>query len=140
MKKYFVGMPVFLMYSFIMLFGIAGFIWECLDVKRFVIFAFITSVLIPVIIEIFLCFTMLSYLVIYDDKIEKKLFGKSLITFLWSDIKEIRLDGVVIYISKKKLVRTKKEWDKKQYMFIFYTEKLAKKLKEKKDETTYINF
>ena len=79
-------------------------------------------------------------MVIYDDKTEKKLFGKSLITFLWSDIKEIRLDGVVIYISKKRLVRTKKEWDKKQYIFIFYTEKLAKKLKEKKDENTYINF
>ena len=47
--------------------------------------------------------------------------------FLWSDIKEIRLDGVVIYISKKTLVGTKKEWDKKQYIFIFYTEKLKEK-------------
>ena len=66
-------------------------------------------------------------MVIYDDKTEKKLFGKSLITFLWSDIKEIRLDGVVIYISKKTLVGTKKEWDKKQYIFIFYTENMKEK-------------
>ena len=90
-----------------------GFIWECVDRGGFIIFAFITSVLIPLGVEIMLIIIFGSYITIDENSIRKYLFRVLLRKYSWTDIREVRQTGVFIYISLVELTGSLKEWDKK---------------------------
>lgn len=140
MKKYYVGMPIVIICSIIFLISIMGFVWETIDVSRFVFFAFITSILIPLIIEIILIIIFCQYITIDENGIKKYIFRKIIVEYKWSDIKEIKADQGCVYISLYRLNGNKKVWDKKKYIYVMYSDKVIAKLKECIKEEIIINF
>lgn len=140
MKKYYVGMPIVIIWSIIFLISIMGFVWEMIDVSRFVFFAFITSILIPLIIEIILIIIFCQYITIDENGIKKYIFRKIIVEYKWSDIKEIKVDQGCVYISLYRLNGNKKAWNKKKYIYVMYSDKVIAKLKECIKEEIIINF
>ena len=117
-----------------------GFFWECLDVGYFVFLSFVSSILFPGSIEIVLFIIMMSYITIDDEKIVKKI-GKKIITiFKWEEVREIKLDGGFIYISKKELLGTRKEWNKNEFIFVYSSDELKETIKANIKSDIKINF
>ena len=79
MKKFFVGLPIVFICSIICLIAIIGFVWEVIDVGRFVPFAFITSIMLPLVLEIILIILLCQYIVIDEEGIKKYIFKKKII-------------------------------------------------------------
>ena len=140
MKKFFVALPIVFIWSIICLIAIIGFIWEVIDVGRFVPFAFISSIMIPLVLEIILIIFLCQYIVIDKEGIKKYIFKKKIIEFKWEEIKEIKIDMGTIYISIDFLNIEKKYWDKKKYIFIMYSNKAISTLKKYKKEGIIDNF
>ena len=82
MKKFFVGLPIVFIWSIICLIAIIGFFWEVIDVGKFVPFAFITSIMLPLVLEIVLIILavlialFLLTFIIYWFNIDMKLVRK----------------------------------------------------------------
>ncbi len=140
MKKFFVGLPVVFGMSILPLIGIAGFVWEITDVGGFVLFAFITSIVIPLILEIIVIVICCQYIIIDENGIRKYLFKKKIVEYKWEDIKEIRVYSVYIYISLELLKYEQKEWDRKKLIVIMYSDKAFDALKKHIKEGIVINF
>ena len=140
MKKFFVGLPIVFIWSIICLIAIIGFVWEVIDVGRFVPFAFITSIMLPLVLEIILIILLCQYIVIDEEGIKKYIFKKKIVEYKWEDIKEIKSDMGAIYISLDFLKGEKKYWDKKRYIFIMYSDKAISTLKKFKKEWIIDNF
>ena len=140
MKKFFVGLPIVFIWSIICLIAIIGFFWEVIDVGKFVPFAFITSIMLPLVLEIILIILLCQYIVIDEEGIKKYIFKKKIVEYKWEDIKEIKTDMGAIYISLDFLKGKKKYWDKKRYIFIMYSDKAISTLKKYKKEWIIDNF
>ena len=140
MKKFFVGLPIVFIWSIICLIAIIGFFWEVIDVGKFVPFAFITSIMLPLVLEIILIILLCQYIVIDEEGIKKYIFKKKIVEYKWEDIKEIKIDMGAIYISLDFLKGEKKYWDKKRYIFIMYSDKAISTLKKHKKEWIIDNF
>ena len=140
MKKFFVGLPIVFIWSIICLIAIIGFFWEVIDVGKFVPFAFITSIMLPLVLEIILIILLCQYIVIDEKGIKKYIFKKKIVEYKWEDIKEIKTDIGAIYISLDFLKGEKKYWDKKRYIFIMYSDKAISTLKKFKKEWIIDNF
>lgn len=140
MKKFFVGLPIVFFWSIICLIAIIGFFWEVIDVGKFVPFAFITSIMLPLVLEIVLIILLCQYIVIDEKGIKKYIFKKKIIEYKWEEIKEIKIDMGAIYISLDFLKGEKKYWDKKRYIFIMYSDKAISTLKKYKKEWIIDNF
>lgn len=140
MRKHFVGLPVVIIFSIIMLIGVVGFIWESLDVGYFVPFAFITSIAIPFILEIILVIIFCQYIIIDNRGIKKYFFGKILKEFTWLEIHEIRAQQGAIYISKEELIGQVKQWNRKKYIYLMYSDSLALDIKKYALVQIKINF
>ena len=140
MKKFFVGLPIVFIWSIICLIAIIGFFWEVIDVGKFVPFAFITSIMLPLVLEIILIILLCQYIVIDEKGIKKYIFKKKIVEYKWEDIKEIKSDMGAIYISLDFLKGEKKYWDKKRYIFIMYSDKAISTLKKFKKEWIIDNF
>ena len=140
MKKFFVGLPIVFISSIICLIAIIGFFWEVIDVGRFVPFAFITSIMLPLVLEIILIILLCQYIVIDEEGIKKYIFKKKIVEYKWEEIKEIKIDMGAIYISLDFLKGEKKYWDKKRYIFIMYSDKAISTLKKYKKEWIIDNF
>lgn len=140
MKKFFVGLPIVFIWSIICLIAIIGFFWEVIDVGKFVPFAFITSIMLPLVLEIILIIFLCQYIVIDEEGIKKYIFKKKIVEYKWEDIKEIKIDMGAIYISLDFLKGEKKYWDKKRYIFIMYSDKAISTLKKYKKEWIIDNF
>ena len=111
-----------------------GFVWEVIDVCRFVPFSFITSIILPLVLEIILIALFCQYIVIDEKGIKKYIFKKKIVEFIWEDIREIKIDMGAIYISLDFLKGEKKCWDKKKYVFIMCSDKAINTLKKYKKE------
>ena len=118
MKKFFVGLPIVFIWSIISLIAIIGFFLEVIDVGKFVPFAFITSIMLPLVLEIILIILLCQYIVIDEEGIKKYIFKKKIVEYKWEEIKEIKIDMGALYISLDFLKSEKKYWDKKRYIFI----------------------
>ena len=140
MKKFFVGLPIVFIWSIICLIAIIGFFWEVIDVGEFVPFAFITSIMLPLVLEIILIILLCQYIVIDEEGIKKYIFKKKIVEYKWEEIKEIKIDMGAIYISLDFLKGEKKYWDKKRYIFIMYSDKAISTLKKYKKEWIIDNF
>lgn len=140
MKKFFVGLPIVFIWSIICLIAIIGFFWEVIDVGKFVSFAFITSIMLPLVLEIILIILLCQYIVIDEEGIKKYIFKKKIVEYKWEEIKEIKIDMGAIYISLDFLKGEKKYWDKKRYIFIMYSDKAISTLKKYKKEWIIDNF
>lgn len=140
MKKFFVGLPIVIIWSIICLIAIIGFFWEMIDVGKFVPFAFITSIMLPLVLEIILIILLCQYIVIDEEGIKKYIFKKKIVEYKWEEIKEIKIDMGAIYISLDFLNGEKKYWDKKRYIFIMYSDKAISTLKKYKKEWIIDNF
>ena len=140
MKKFFVGLPIVFIWSIISLIAIIGFFWEVIDVGKFVPFAFITSIMLPLVLEIILIILLCQYIVIDEEGIKKYIFKKKIVEYKWEEIKEIKIDMGAIYISLDFLKGEKKYWDKKRYIFIMYSDKAIISLKKYKKEWIIDNF
>ncbi|MGM9900337.1 MAG: hypothetical protein ACI32E_07160 [Bacilli bacterium] len=140
MKKFFVGLPIVFIWSIICLIAIIGFFWEVIDGGKFVPFAFITSIMLPLALEIILIILLCQYIVIDEEGIKKYIFKKKIVEYKWEDIKEIKIDMGAIYISLDFLKGEKKYWDKKRYIFIMYSDKAISTLKKYKKEWIIDNF
>ena len=140
MKKFFVGLPIVFIWSIICLIAIIGFFWEVIDVGEFVPFAFITSIMLPLVLEIILIILLCQYIVIDEEGIKKYIFKKKIVEYKWEEIKEIKIDMGAIYISLDFLNGEKKYWDKKRYIFIMYSDKAISTLKKYKKEWIIDNF
>ena len=140
MKKFFVGLPIVIIWSIICLITIIGFFWEVIDVGKFVPFAFITSIMLPLVLEIILIILLCQYIVIDEEGIKKYIFQKKIVEYKWEEIKEIKIDMGAIYISLDFLNGEKKYWDKKRYIFIMYSDKAISTLKKYKKEWIIDNF
>lgn len=140
MKKFFVGLPIVFIWSIICLIAIIGFFWEVIDVGKFVPFAFITSIMLPLVLEIVLIILLCQYIVIDEEGIKKYIFKKKIVEYKWEEIKEIKIDMGTIYISLDFLKGEKKYWDKKRYIFIMYSDKAISTLKKYKKEWIIDNF
>lgn len=140
MKKIFVGLPIVFIWSIICLIAIIGFFWEVIDVGKFVPFAFITSIMLPLVLEIILIILLCQYIVIDEEGIKKYIFKKKIVEYKWEEIKEIKIDMGAIYISLDFLNGEKKYWDKKRYIFIMYSDKAISTLKKYKKEWIIDNF
>ena len=139
-KKFYVAMPIVLICAIMTLIAILGFVWEVVDVGAFVPFAFITSVIMPCVLEVILIVLFCQYIRIDNNGIRKYFFQKKIKEFKWKDIKEIRIDQGAIYISLEELVGDKKRWNKKGYIYIMYSDKAIKALKEYMLEGIKVNF
>lgn len=140
MKKFFVGLPIVFIWSIICLIAIIGFFWEVIDVGKFVPFVFITSIMLPLFLEIILIILLCQYIVIDEEGIKKYIFKKKIVEYKWEDIKEIKIDMGAIYISLDFLKGEKKYWDKKRFIFIMYSDKVISTLKKYKKEWIIDNF
>ena len=140
MKKFFVGLPIVFFWSIICLIAIIGFFWEVIDVGKFVPFAFITSIMLPLVLEIILIILLCQYIVIDEEGIKKYIFKKKIVEYKWEEIKEIKIDMGAIYISLDFLNGEKKYWDKNRYIFIMYSDKAISTLKKYKKEWIIDNF
>ena len=140
MKKFFVGLPIVFIWSIICLIAIIGFFWEVIDVGKFVPFTFITSIMLPLVLEIILIILLCQYIVIDEEGIKKYIFKKKIVEYKWQEIKEIKIDMGAIYISLDFLKGEKKYWDKKRYIFIMYSDKAISTLKKYKKEWIIDNF
>ena len=140
MKKFFVGLPIVFIWSIICLIAIIGFFGEVIDVGKFVPFAFITSIMLPLVLEIILIIFLCQYIVIDEEGIKKYIFKKKIVEYKWEEIKEIKIDMGAIYISLDFLKGEKKYWDKKRYIFIMYSDKAISTLKKYKKEWIIDNF
>ena len=140
MKKFFVGLPIVFFGLIICLIAIIGFFWEVIDVGKFVPFAFITSIMLPLVLEIILIILLCQYIVIDEEGIKKYIFKKKIVEYKWEEIKEIKIDMGAIYISSDFLKGEKKYWDKKRYIFIMYSDKAISTLKKHKKEWIIDNF
>lgn len=140
MKKFFVGLPIVFIWSIICLIAIIGFFWEVIDVGKFVPFAFITSIMLPLVLEIILIILLCQYIVIDEEGIKKYIFKKKIVEYKWEEIKEIKIDMGAIYISLDFLKGEKKYWNKKRYIFIMYSDKAISTLKKYKKECIIENF
>ena len=140
MKKFFVGLPIVFIWSIICLIAIIGFFWEVIDVGKFVPFAFITSIMLPLVLEIILIILLCQYIVIDEEGIKKYIFKKKIVEYKWEEIKEIKIDMGAIYISLDFLNGEKKYWDKNRYIFIMYSDKAISTLKKYKKEWIIDNF
>jgi len=128
MKKIYKGLEIVLIWSIIVIIAIIGFIWETIDVGKFVAFSFITSIILPFILEIILISIFCQYIIIDYSGIKKYIFKRKIIEYKSDDIKEIRIDSGTIYISLERLPYEKKFWDKKKYIHILYSDKAIKEL------------
>ena len=127
-------------WSIICLIAIIGFFWEVIDVGKFVPFAFITSIMLPLVLEIILIILLCQYIVIDEEGIKKYIFKKKIVEYKWEEIKEIKIDMGAIYISLDFLKVEKKYWNKKRYIFIMYSDKAISTLKKYKKEWIIDNF
>ena len=139
MKRYYTGLVFIFMWLFIELLAMGGFIWECVDRGGFIIFAFITSVLLPLGVEIMLIIIFGSYITIDENSIRKYLFRVLLRKYSWTDIREVRQTGVYVYISLVELTGSLKEWDKKKYICLLNTDRLWNALKKNAPNSIIIN-
>ena len=102
--------------------------------------AFITSIMLPLVLEMILIILLCQYIVIDEEGIKKYIFKKKIVEYKWEEIKEIKIDMGAIYISLDFLNGEKKYWDKKRYIFIMYSDKAISTLKKYKKEWIIDNF
>lgn len=140
MKKYYVALPFVMVWSILVLIAIAGFIWETIDVGKFVFFAFLTSILIPVVLEIILILLYCQYIRINESGVRKYLLNRKLTEYKWEDIKEVRVDVGMIYISLEPLIGEKNQWNNKKYIYIMYSDKVRDELKKYILDGIIVNF
>ena len=138
-KRFYVSLQIFITFLIILLIGALGFVWESIDVGRFVPFAFITSILIPFILEIIIYIIYCQYIIIDEKGIKKYLFKKNLVEYKWDEICEIRVDIGYVYISLEKLEGEKKNWNKKKYIYVAYSDKLVDTIKKYKNDSIISN-
>lgn len=139
MKKFFVGLPIVITWLIIYLIAIGGFVWEVIDVGYFVPFAFITSILIPSTLEFILVVIFCKHITIDDAGIKKYFSIKKIVEYQWHEIKEIKLDSVWIYFSLEELSGDKNKWDKSKYIYVMYSDKLAKEIMKYKHDNIKID-
>lgn len=130
MKRYYKGLIFVIFAVFLLLFSTVGFIWESIDVGEFVVFAFVTSVMIPFCLVIILSLIFGKYVTI-DEKGVKFYFVRiKLREYDWINMKEIKLYGYYVYFSLIELKGKPKEWDKKKYIYLLNTERLWRAIKK----------
>lgn len=139
MKKHYVALPFVFAWGALCLIALLGFIWEVVEVGRFVLFAFITSVGIPLTLEIILILYFCQYIVIDEIGVRKYLFNKKIKGYQWGEIKEIKQETAFIYISLEQLKGERKQWNRKKLIFIMYTDKAKDSLKEHMKEGIITN-
>ena len=139
-KKFYVAMPIVLIWAIITLIAILGFVWEIVDVGAFVPFAFITSVIIPCIILIVLIVFFCQYLIFDEKGVSKFLLGKKLISIEWTEIQEIKIVETYIVISKIELIGDSRFWDRKTFCYIMYSDKAVKEIMGKAPKDIKNNF
>lgn len=139
MKRYYTGLDFILGWLFILLLAIGGFIFECIDRGGFIIFAFITSFLMQFGVEVMLVILFGGYITIDKEHVKRFLFRIQLKKYNWKDIKEIKVVGSYIYISLEKLIGKPREWNKKRYFYVVYSNELWNTLRNNASENIIID-
>lgn len=139
-KKFYTSLPIVIGWAFICILGLAGFIWECIDIGEFVLFSFITSIVVPFGLLLVLIVIFSQYVTIDEHGIEKKFYKKVIKSFKWQEIREIRIDSGAIYISVEELNGEKKEWNKENYFYFMYSDKAINTIKKYISNIIKINF
>ena len=139
-KKFYTSLPIVFGWAFICILGLAGFIWECIDIGEFVLFSFITSVGIPFALLFVLIIFFSQYVTIDENAIEKKFYKKVIKSFKWWEIREIRVYLGAIYISTEELQGEKNEWNKENYFYFMYSDKAINFLKKYITSKIKVNF
>lgn len=138
MKKYFVGLPVVLIWFAMSPICIFCFL---LCVNEFLWFGIIAFLSIPLIIGIILIATLCQYVIIDEKGITKyNILGQIVLQFDWNKIKEIRIDTVWIYVSPWLLANEKKYWNASHLIVFIYSEKIMRVLKQYIPENITTNF
>lgn len=140
MKKYYVDLFIPLGWLFIVIISILGFIWEMVDTEQFSFISFLVSVIIPLGMETYVVVVFMQYVQFDNEGIKKYLFGKLLYQATWDNIKEIRLEYWLVFISQDYLIGPRSQWRKKTYIYIVHSDHVIEIIKKYMNKDTKNNF